>query len=285
MRIPDDVKKCVVFIGIKKGKSPTQEPEYLGTGCIVSVQSKKLPRSSFPYVVTAKHVAVELDGKDIYMRMNTKDGKSIVFRIKSEETKWWFHPKEDESSDVAIFPLQIGQELADSIDYVAIKSDMILTDAERLRQGIGEGDDVFTVGLFYHHQGESKNHPIVRMGNIAMMPNEPIKHKKFGDMEAYLIELRSMGGLSGAPVFVLNPVAGKMTREGLFKTTWKVYLLGLISGHWERGRNPKKVNVGIAYVAPAKRILETIDREELAERRSALEKIRIAEKHQRKRLD
>jgi hypothetical protein len=71
------------------------------------------------------------------------------------------------------------------------------------------------------------------MGNIAMIPTEPIETKDHGSMEAYLIEVRSMNGLSGSPVFVLNPIAGKITKKGLFDTKWHLYLLGLNSGHWE----------------------------------------------------
>ncbi len=38
------------------------------------------------------------------------------------------------------------------------------------------------------------------MGNIAMMPDEPVR-TSIGMMESYLIEVRSIGGLSGAPRF------------------------------------------------------------------------------------
>jgi hypothetical protein len=276
MRIPSRVKKSVVFIGIKADDSVITEPDYCGTGFIVSIQSSKIKRVSFPYLVTARHVAAELKGLDFYIRVNTKDGKAIVFKVGAGQMKWWFNPKEDEACDVAIFPLGIPQEIFNTMDYEAIKTDMFLTDAEISEQGIGEGDDVFTAGVFYHHQGENKNLPIVRMGNIAMMPDEPIQHKKFGDMEVYLIELRSMSGLSGSPVFVLNQVAGEITEKGLFKTSWHIYLLGLICGHWEKGID--KINVGIAYVAPAKKILETINRKELADIRGALEANYIADK-------
>ncbi len=66
-------------------------------------------------------------------------------------------------------------------------------------QNIGLGDEVFITGLFGYVAGSQKNIPIVRVGNIAMMPDEKVPTE--GEpMEAYLIEARSMGGLSGSPV-------------------------------------------------------------------------------------
>jgi hypothetical protein len=141
--------------------------------------------------------------------------------------------------------------------------------------GIGEGDDLFAVGLFAHHYGNKKNHPIIRTGNIAMMPDEPIPTSKFGDMEVYLIESRSISGLSGSPVFVLKQGGNK----------WAIHLLGLIHGHWDIDANAiidtntgdksgikAGVNVGIAMVAPAKKIIETIYQK-------ALEDIRTEEEN------
>jgi hypothetical protein len=39
---------------------------------------------------------------------------------------------------------------------------------------VGPGDEVFTIGLFSKMSGKGRNFPIVRTGNIAMMPSEPI---------------------------------------------------------------------------------------------------------------
>jgi hypothetical protein len=59
-----------------------------------------------------------------------------------------------------------------------------------------------------HHTGDLKNVPIVRVGNLASYPSEQIQTRAFGRMEAYLIEARSIGGLSGSPVsFILEQCA------------------------------------------------------------------------------
>src|SRR5580692_10791613 len=74
MRIPPKIKKSVVFIGIKHADSGIDEYDYCGTGFIVSVESSRLKRMSFMYLVTAKHVVAGLKGHDCYIRANKKDG-------------------------------------------------------------------------------------------------------------------------------------------------------------------------------------------------------------------
>jgi hypothetical protein len=278
MRIPDAVKKCVVFIGIKKPSESFDQIKYIGTGFFVSIPAVKIPDCSFPYLVTAKHVAVEIGEKDFFIRANSKDGGMTFFKG-SKNFKWWFHPDPIWPSDVAVFPMTIPPKTFKTVDYSTIHAATLLTDEERMSEGIGEGDEVATVGLFSHHTGSEKNIPIIRMGNIAMISDEPIRTAKFGNMEAYLIEMRSIGGLSGSPVFVLKPV--ELGR-------WKIHLLGLIHGHWDVPDNQiidatvedagikAGVNVGIAMVIPAKKILETLNCKELADNRAKIEAKEIA---------
>jgi hypothetical protein len=217
-------------------------------------------------LVTAKHVIIGINGREHFIRANKKDGESFIFRS-GPDFRWFYHPKEDEASDVAVAQLVLPKEIIDLIDYEAMDQIVLLTDEIVRKDQIGVGDEVFIIGLFSYLTGSSKNIPIVRMGNIAMMPDEPVQTKTFGSMEAYLIEARSIGGMSGSPVFVLKEYAnGK----------WRVHLLGLIHGHWDIGTekvletvsldaiNKSGVNVGIAIVAPAKKILETIHCKELA---------------------
>jgi hypothetical protein len=58
-------------------------------------------------------------------------------------------------------------------------------------------------------------------------------------MDAYLAEGRSIGGLSGSPVFVRNTVNRRVpTAKGRPKHIsglGSLHLLGLIHGHWEGG--------------------------------------------------
>jgi hypothetical protein len=171
----------------------------------------------------------------------------------------------DASVDVAVYPYAPPLE---TYDYKAVHVNTFLTGEIIQQKEIGVGDEVFVTGLFAHAAGSQRNLPIVRTGNIAMMPDEVIPTDS-GNIEAYLIEARSIGGLSGSPVFVRQTVALGI---GGF------YLLGLMHGHWEIPTDRKndslmgndlhgKVNMGIAIVIPAKKILEVLNHPELVEMR------------------
>jgi hypothetical protein len=61
------------------------------------------------------------------------------------------------------------------------------------------------MGLLNVHPGTAAITPIVRVGNIALFSDEPIRMDT-GDEPGVLIEVRSFGGLSGSPAFVNLPV-------------------------------------------------------------------------------
>jgi hypothetical protein len=280
MRIPDNLKKCVVFIGVKTPEQNISQIKYIGTAFIVSVPSSKVPKSSFVFLVTAKHVARKIENKECYLRANLKSGSSALFGLGN--ISWFFHPNEVRPTDVAVYPFALDKETLKEIDFEAIPVVSFLSDETRINQGIGEGDEVFMVGLFSHHTGDQKNLPIIRTGTIAMISDELIQTQKFGSIEAYLIEARSIKGLSGSPVFVLKQNGIQIGNHVVPSSKVALHLLGLMHGHWDL--NPGEsvdvddaeggadsVNVGIAIVIPAKHILETINCKELVKFREEQE--------------
>ncbi len=268
MRVPEEIRKCVVYLGKPSTTPDGQEsmaPE--GTGFFVAIPSEMHSGINYIYLVTAKHVAKELMGERFIIRANVKGGRA-VFITGSEDTRWWTHPTDD-SVDVAV----IGWAPPDIVDDRRVGLEMFLDDDIMRTKNIGLGDEVFMTGLFIHLAGSARNQPIVRMGNIAMIPDEPIPTSDLGDIEGYLIESRSIGGLSGSPAFVRETVSMGL---GAF------YLLGLMHGHWDIPSEQRddsarpdapadsygKVNMGIAVVVPAKKIREVLFQPGLVEMRS-----------------
>jgi hypothetical protein len=217
MLIPDGIRKCVVYLGIEVSDGDFRKISYRGTGFCMAVPAEKVPPAWFGYIVTAKHVAIHFKDKEFYVRANTPDGRSIDIKA-PKETKWFFHPTDD-AADVAICRFDVSPGI---IDAQSIPPTAIVREDTRKLLGLGVGEQVFIVGLFVYHKGNKKNIPIVRVGNIAMNPDERIK-TSMGEMEAYLIEARSIGGLSGSPVFVIEDAPPK---------DYRIHLLGLIHGHW-----------------------------------------------------
>jgi hypothetical protein len=271
MQIPDEIRKCTVFLKLRDNKVGER---FVGTAFFVAMQGENM---AFTYLVTAKHVidGIEkesIDGK-VLIRMNDKQGNAR--QIESDICDWVGH-SEDISVDIKIFAWLPPSDC----DWNAIPTSMIATNKIIEQDFIGIGNDLFVTGLFVGHYGQRRNTPIIRVGNIASMPEEKVKTKEFGDIEAYLIEARSIGGLSGSPVFVF--LDSKRTRrvkfpEGDFKG--KVfYLLGIVHGHWDRKENEiddiisdidgGKINTGIAVVVPATKLLEVINQPKLLQQRS-----------------
>ena len=261
MRVPDEVLKCVVFVGLLPVPSNDQKPfHFIGTAFFISMPSGK-EGTRFVYLITAKHVAEKLAHKQFLLRMNNKRGSSD-FAI-GDGAEWFTHPSDD-SVDVAVLPYAPS---LDEFDYKTIGVETFLTDDVIRVKNIGVGDEVFITGLFAHVCGFRRNLPIMRIGNIAMMPDEAIPTKDFGNIDACLVEARSIGGLSGSPVFV---------RETVPVGIGSFYLLGLMHGHWEISANRKNdllgdelgsVNMGIAIVIPAKKIMEVLNHPDLIEKR------------------
>lgn len=258
MRVPDEVLDCVVYLGLPVTMpSGADGMRPIATGFFVVVDSETIENWSYVYVVTARHVANDLQGPVFNIRANTIDGEAILFRT-PPETQWWVHP--DETVDVAVFCWAPPANLS----HQRLSMEMLITPEVMNERGIGAGDEVFMTGLFTHVVGTAKNLPIVRMGSIAMIPDEPIP-TSLGPTDAYLIEARSLGGLSGSPAFVReSPLQGG-----------RVYLLGLMHGHWDvpadrmfdtaqdHDGEHLGVNMGIAVVVPAMKIREVLNHDDL----------------------
>lgn len=269
MQVPDAMRKAVVFLYCtRKGQRVVAGTGFF-VGCpIVGHPNPAIPESTFAVLLTANHVIAAIrqhsdDGK-VFVRFNTLDDGSDTHECRVDD---WLH----EASDVDCALLMwrpLPEQNADMVSWDISRS--VANDEVIRREGIGLGDEVFTVGLFRSHAGRARIEPIVRIGNIAAMPAEPIKTRMLGDMHAIFIESRSIGGLSGSPVFVHQGFLGVDREKG--QLVYDVggrpfYLLGLMHGHWDAmdvepdklliDQDVGKINSGIAIVVPIQQIMET----------------------------
>jgi hypothetical protein len=272
VRVSDQIPKAVAFIGYDL---PTGEISIQGTVFFVT---KLLPATqrSVIYAVTAKHVIQGIGSmghNTCVIRMNTTDGKTVGVEVPLNE--WWPHPEETEV-DVAVLPF----DLSDDLDHLAVPMNNFANDIAIKRDNMGIGDEVFMAGLFANRVGRSRNIPIVRIGNIAAMPDPDDKIlTEMGFIEAYLIEVRSLGGLSGSPVFV-NLGLIRNTGKGIQPSISPYgtnYFIGLTHGHFDMDAtasdindhsaraNAERINKGIAIVVPSYKILEVLEQPMLKE--------------------
>jgi hypothetical protein len=274
MRVPDQIRNTVMFVRTE------EDDAYIGTAFVVTVPGAN--DNHFGFTVTARHVAERLQGTNYSVRINRRNGSPVVLRGKPDDP-WWYHPTERGHVDAAVtFFSPAYVHLAQlEVEHIPIG---MFADEDVIRQrNIGVGDEVFITGLFTKVQETTKNIPIVRTGTVAMIPGERIP---FGDslIEAYLVESRSIGGLSGSPVFVretlgvslLDPAkmpirnlpTGTHTLpdeylQQMHGVSGRFYFFGSMIGHWEvppgfTMSQSEAVNMGVAPIVPAHKIKEII---------------------------
>ena len=274
MRVKDVILKCTGYVAeVIEDASTDCEYDPVGTGFFVSVPSTALVGGSWTYFVTARHVAHDLTGKKVAFQVNSEDGTKT--EVESILPVWYFHP----DTDIALTALGSLR----GYDVLPVSTRSFVTDPVIAEQNIGIGDDVFSVGLFIHAPGNKRNTPIIRMGNIAMLPHDQIwidmgDESKFVD--AYLLEARSIGGISGSPVFVRPSKFVRAPNESGVEVLvggvgGSPFLLGLMHGHWDIKESEinktdwkhdakRGVNSGISIVIPAQRILDLLNDPKLA---------------------
>jgi hypothetical protein len=296
MRVPAKVLNAVVFLGYRERLGDGSAVDtWGGTGLLVAIDDGDI---IFPYVVTAHHVTVKMEtNRQPIARVNDANGnghffpllKPIRYRLSGEgcETRSWFRHPTDVGADVAVYPFSTGSIETwgeSSLAYLPTSSFVVPSMVEGKEASIGIGDEIFVPGLVALVAGSEANSPLLRLGHIAMLPDRQIySGEAYGWIDAYLTEVRSLGGLSGAPVFVRRTHRAPERRllgssDGGFIESHEpsslVYsseysLLGLMHGHWniplEDVNSPEPrvgegdTNLGLAVVVPAVKILETIN--------------------------
>lgn len=267
MRVPDDVLDSVCFLCVKERKDGVERFRCGGTAFFVGQSIDGYPDAAISYLVTARHNVEQAKSGygSLFARVNRADGSVGEIELPDD----WYYP-ESGGADVVVLPFFLDEEW----DNKMARREMEVTDEAIKEYGIGAGDELIIVGLFTERHGSKRNLPIVRSGIIASMATEPLADVSSGEeYSAYLAEVRSIGGLSGSPVFVHLPgVRGQRAAQEIGRDT---FLLGVIRGHWEYEGvgedfafgDREKINTGIAIVSQMQDVAKILDCEELVKQR------------------
>jgi hypothetical protein len=91
----------------------------------------------------------------------------------------------------------------EEIETMHVLSGMFVEENDIKSGKVQVGNEVYMIGRFISHEGKLRNTPSARFGNLSMMPDEPIYvDTTTPPQESFAVELRSMCGYSGSPVFV-----------------------------------------------------------------------------------
>lgn len=245
-----------------------------GTGFFIGVKSEAFPhRTDDVYAITCKHNVKPPEGAGHIacpvMRVNTtvsgEEGKewdkwrTETFALTQDD---WYSFEQlfpGENHDLAIREMR---ELSPSQETQFIRGPL-LTKIDFEGSVVGYGDDVFMVGRYIDHDGTTQNLPSVRFGNISILLNssEPLINREMYDEPSFVIEMRSLSGYSGSPVFLYIP-------DQSLRYAHATMLLGIQWSHqpyWEYIREAGgyvKVYSGMANVIPAWHISRMLNWEE-----------------------
>jgi hypothetical protein len=184
----------------------------------------------------------------------------------------------------------LGSDIPDDADFFALSLDLFVDETCEI-QGwpIFPGDEVVLYGRFITHEGLQRNKPVMRFGNISMLPdaNALVRIEADHDQLAFLVECRSLSGFSGSPAFVhlaqprwMSPDQNKTGR-----IPNEIRFLGVDCAHlpfWfpvcERRNRATLINdmwvetnSGIAVIVPAWRLARLILGKRLTREREAVE--------------
>ncbi len=260
----------------------------LGTVFFVAYPDIRLgPDRSFIYLVTAKHVLKDTDGKylkEITVRLNFKEPKAevgygniehipVADPNNTEHTVWL--QDSNVAVDVAAFPLAPSSDI---FDWRSIPISMFVDDSTLRSDLVAEGDSAYFIGLMEQYYGKNRNYPVVRRGSLALMTDEQIDTPT-GRQRAFIAELVIWPGNSGSPVFlnltgVREGKGGNITIGGSFR------FLGILSGSYNNiiegtvldatnARWGNGLPTGISFIVPADRLKAVLDSQAAQDMRDA----------------
>jgi hypothetical protein len=216
-RINDQMLNCVFYL--YRDKNAADKGEHAGgTGFWVGYQPESSVDSFYIFAVSNKHVVADAGASVI--RVNTIDGNVDVLELEPHE--WYFNNKDD----LAITNIHIDTS-KQKINFIPIS--MFVTGDIVEKHDLGPGDEVFMIGRFVRHDGKTTNVPSVRFGNLSI-PESMIDHPIYNTQESFAVEMRSMAGYSGSPVFIY-PSEWNMNRSAHAIGCTPLYLLGVDWGH------------------------------------------------------
>jgi hypothetical protein len=243
-RIDESLLDCVAYLYHTEDDAREAQRSG-GTAFLLGVPSLAIKDIWHLYVVSNRHVAV----KNPIVRLCMATGESDILQVGDG----WHYTSDQ---DVAVAPVILSRQ--HRFKFVKLEHCLTKEIAAARHIDIGLGDDVFMVGRLIGHDGKQRNLPSLRSGIISMTPMEPVYHESNSGklQESYLVEIRSICGYSGSPVFVRLPCRDLIrdawpndfaTWQGRSPGPW---LLGVEWGYIGTHKQEDN-NTGISGVVPA----------------------------------
>lgn len=184
-----------------------------------------------PVLVSNKHVFAGV--RRVALRVfSPESSRSVVIVIdlvtEAGDTLWAGHPKPQ--TDVAAWPWRAYQPETPGVPHVrTVQWSLFASDAD-----VVEGDRVFCLGYPLGLRTTTNPYALVRTGSIALRPADDFLLTARGDTVGhaiYLMDMVSVGGSSGSPVFLEPGVSRPYRDTGHVIRGTGTALVGIVSGH------------------------------------------------------
>jgi hypothetical protein len=281
VRLSDRAVQSVAFLGL--GGDDHFSP--LGTCFFVCIGPNN-------YLVTADHIAQKIDEGGFDVRL-TRESDKLAQCHRIEHAHWIRHPTEAHRVDIAVMEFDFPPWAETGI----ISERSFLTDYKRGTKLIGPGDLAYLVGMFQPMYGKRKNIPAVHTGHISIIQDDellPVDNWLAPnpdtappiEVEAYLVQVQNpLPGVSGAPVLIRRSLKSRMYDNTIDSNpkgleAWShgsLWLLGVWTDAWFKRLQltapaPNRevhIPVGMGAVVPLRKLIDILNRPELAARRAA----------------
>jgi S1-C subfamily serine protease len=246
------------------GTVEKDEFESLATGFLVGfyngAKDKEKRDLLSPFLVTNRHVFDELERVTLRFNLTTNGSKTYNLALKDGKKELWTaHP--NKAVDIAAIGINTDLLSRDGIRYSVLSETHIAYLETIRREGITQGDGVFTLGFPMGIAGKEKNYVIIRGGVISRLDDEIID-----DEHHFLIDAHTFPGNSGGPVILKPEVVSIEGTNAVSKT----YLLGVVSkyvtyeekAYSEQTDDLRAIfveNSGITEVVPMDYVKQTIE--------------------------
>jgi hypothetical protein len=244
-----------------EGPSATPGKNSIGTIFLIANPTSDMNLSQ-AVLVTANHVLDEIksDSATVYLIQKQTDGTFMklphTLQIRNKGLNLWTkHPV----ADIATMMFPLPPAFKNTIDGV-IPSTFLARDADIQKEDLQPGEELNCLGFPFGIESNSAGFSILRSGKIASFPVYPSKIAP-----QILLDIRIFGGNSGGPVF-FDFVNRRRFGTGLSVNEWRGIAGVLIQDiSYEQtsegyfGSSTRRDPIGIAVVAPAQFVVETIE--------------------------
>lgn len=195
MRLPHEYMNCVAYLYPEESAAELGDSAGAATAFWVSheLSDEISPGKGrvATFLVTNRHV---IDGGVSTLRYARNDGNVSIRIIDTNE--WIFHQSDD--VDLAIWEAPADLDAK----HFPINFNMMVKPKDVSALDVRLGDDVFMIGRHLGYDGKLSNTPTTRFGHLVQFPLDKILDERGRSHEAFLIQIPSLPGFSGSPVFL-----------------------------------------------------------------------------------